>query len=233
MNSAPFIIASHELNQLATKLNPDTYAALISVSKWLFSFVGVPNTNLGRAGDVCPFVRPSLTKHFGIYFAPWTSQKPEFTSTLNFLRILAAKFSSLQPISSPERNFKALIAVFPDAKDESVSTLVQALQIFLKPEIVGHGMMIGQFYFDCAEPGLHNLDFRPLQSPYPLLVLRYMQLTDLPFLVEKPEYISQYCSKFNISSLSHLEKRLSGHGVSVLPRDWESCVRSISHSLAS
>lgn len=232
MNSNPFIIADHEVDNFSKKLPRKTYAALLSVHEWLINFVGVPNTNLGRAGDVCPFVRQSLTKHFGIYFAPWTSQKPEFLSALEFLRVLAAEFSTLQPQSLPERNFKALIAVFPGAKDESASTLVQALQIFMKLEIISRGMMIGQFYSSCAEPGLHNLDFRPLQSPYPLLVFRYMQLTDLPFLVEKPEYIAQYCAKFNISSLSHLEKRISGHGVSVLPREWANCMRTMFQSLS-
>ena len=47
--------------------------------------------------------------------------------------------------------------------------------------------MIGQFYPGCAENGLWNPDFRPLDSPLPMLAIRHMVESDLPFLTRETD----------------------------------------------
>jgi len=42
--------------------------------------------------------------------------------------------------------------------------------------------MVGQFYEGCAESGLWNDSFQPLQSPIPLLAIRNMVPSDFLFL---------------------------------------------------
>ena len=228
MSSERYIIASHKLRQFEHKLLPKDFNAICAVHQWISCFVGAPNSELGRTGDVCPFIRLGLTKHQGIYFVAWPSKVEEIHEAVQLVRELVSDFNSLPPIGHPERNFKALILVSSSCNSESEARLVEKLQLSLKSEIVGRGMMIGQFYPNCAEPGLHNAQFRPLQSPYPLLVLRYMQLADLPFLVEKQEYIARYCNKFQLTSPSILEQRLILSGISKLPKDWQKWVNSIS-----
>jgi len=66
----------------------------------------------------------------------------------------------------------------------------------LKPEFVAKGIMIGQFHPYCLESGLWNQNFRPLQAPVPLLAIRYMVLTDFPFLRKDERFISSYVKIF-------------------------------------
>ncbi|MEO0867043.1 MAG: DUF6875 domain-containing protein, partial [Cyanobacteria bacterium J06642_11] len=56
------------------------------------------------------------------------------------------------------------------------------IQRRLKPFFVEKRLMLGEFYPGNQSPGLHNPDFRPLQSPVPMLVIRSMTEPDLPFL---------------------------------------------------
>src|SRR5206468_1894821 len=49
------------------------------------------------------------------------------------------------------------------------------------------GLMLGQFHMKNEEPGLHNVNFRPLQSPIPLLAVRFMVMADLPFLTRQAD----------------------------------------------
>ena len=70
------------------------------------------------------------------------------------------------------------------------------LQASLKTEFVRQGLMIGQFHPRCEAPGLWSPDFRPLRSPIPLLAMREMVASDLPFLVGDPDHLLAYFDRF-------------------------------------
>jgi hypothetical protein len=137
-----------------------------------------------------------------------------------FTRDLLGIFEEVEPSEGTGVEFKALIAVFAELDAALAPSLIDAVQIFLKREVIRKGRMIGQFYPGCTEPGLHNPDFRPLESPYPLLVLRPMQLTDLQFLTAVPEFLQAYCDYFEIHSRADLEARLEKAGIDKLPDLW-------------
>ena len=87
--------------------------------------------------------------------------------------------------------------------------------------------MIGPFYPESVHPGLHSEEFRPFASPVPLLVIRGMQLLDLPFLCREPATLREYCRNFRISSPDDLEARLRRSGIRTRPLGWDECLRSI------
>ena len=59
------------------------------------------------------------------------------------------------------------------------------------------GLMLGQFHpLPPAEGGLWNPDFRPLRSPVPLLAIRQMVPSDLPFLTGEVEFLDSYLRVF-------------------------------------
>ena len=61
-------------------------------------------------------------------------------------------------------------------------------------------LMLGQFHpLPPAEPGLWNADFRPLRSPVPLLAIRHMVPTDLPFLTSDRRFVESYREVFGDS----------------------------------
>jgi hypothetical protein len=71
---------------------------------------------------------------------------------------------------------------YPCIATDEAAQYINGLQQKLKPSFVEAGLMIGEFHQKNDAPGLHNPDFRPLQSPIPMLAIRYMHESDLPFL---------------------------------------------------
>ncbi|NNH73018.1 hypothetical protein HLB23_24685 [Nocardia uniformis] len=88
---------------------------------------------------------------------------------------------------------RALITIFPKLDDYS---LIDDMHAEFKSSFVERGFMLGQFYPGCDQPGLWNKNFRPLDAPLPMLVVRTMMTTDFPFLVDKPEWMDAYVRKF-------------------------------------
>ncbi|EEA04230.1 conserved hypothetical protein [Burkholderia sp. H160] len=85
--------------------------------------------------------------------------------------------------------------IVPDALGDA-SGAIEFVQKQLKPMFVERHLMIGQFFPDCAEPGLHNRAFRPLQTPVPLLAIRHMVLSDIAFLYGNERYMTAYLENF-------------------------------------
>lgn len=103
------------------------------------------------------------------------------------------KFRHLPPVNEPEALLKTILVLFPAVTD---LTLINEAQRRLKERSIAMGLMIGQFYPGCEEPGVRNPEFKPLQSPLPLLAIRYMVGSDLPFLIAKSAWVEEYLKKF-------------------------------------
>nr|WP_206756504.1 hypothetical protein [Pseudanabaena sp. FACHB-2040] len=91
-------------------------------------------------------------------------------------------FLELQPNRGEMAVYKAIMLIFPDLEKEEEASLIDEIQQRLKPFFVEEGLMIGEFHEWNQTPGLHNAQFRPLQSPLPMLAIRFMVESDLPFL---------------------------------------------------
>jgi hypothetical protein len=205
--------------QATQKLFEDLYA-------YLHNKIACPDPHLGRSGDVCPFVGPALNQFHSMYFGAYEGELDP-SPILEAMRHLIALFPTLSPIHSPGSDFKAIILTFPGLSLDGGSRLIDPLQKALKPEVTAQGLMIGQFYPGCPEPGLHNSDFRPLSTPFPILVLRPMHLTDLMFLMSSPEYFRAYCRKFGVTSREQVTMRIARANVPQLPQRWEECLDAV------
>jgi hypothetical protein len=169
----PLFTAS-QVDQLGATLEP-----LATTLAWVRSFLARPNPNLGRTGPVCPYVPTALeldTIWCGLVRGQ--ADAAQLQAAIGEYREL---FLSLEPRQLPEAMNKAILIVFPDlgANGESV---VDEVQRQLKPRFVEAGLMLGEFHASNGSPGLRNPDFRPLRSPIPMLAIRHMVETDLPFL---------------------------------------------------
>lgn len=105
----------------------------------------------------------------------------------------ATLFHHLPPTDGPETLLKAVLILFPTVTDYS---MIDEAQKNLKEESVPMGLMIGQFYPGCGEPGIRNQNFRPLQSPFPLIAIRNMVSSDFPFLATRGDWVKDYLRKF-------------------------------------
>ena len=68
--------------------------------------------------------------------------------------------------------------------------------------------MIGQFHPECQARGLWSAAFRPLQAPVPLLAIREMTSSDLPFLVGSADHADVYLERYARSIPAHTRRFL-------------------------
>jgi hypothetical protein len=149
---------------------------------------------LGRTGPVCPFSKPSINR--GLFFLAYDevgSDPGETVKRILLYRDWHAEIAA--ELSEKERQFLTVVILLPNFDHEDPTEL-NDLQAQLKDEFVTQGLMIGQFHPHCEEPGLWNQKFRPLQAPLPLLAIRYMVPSDLPFLVGKARHVDAYLARF-------------------------------------
>jgi len=151
---------------------------LQNVVQWVINHTK-SNCNLGRVGAVCPFVAPALERR-----CLWLSVVDiEITSADELCRIVAKHVESYRHLPSGVGNGLATyLIVLPRLKNEGSPSIVDCVHQKMKPLVVAHGLMLGEFYPKNQAPGAHNPNFHPLQSPMPLFVLREMVAGDLVFL---------------------------------------------------
>ncbi|MGA5131363.1 DUF6875 domain-containing protein [Streptomyces olivoreticuli] len=167
------------------------------VADWISGHVARPHPNLGRRGAVCPFV--PLSQRLGlIRFALATPPVADEAGLKAATSALKAHWLAMEPRGGPHAIDKTIVLVLPGLPED----LVVRVHDRLKPEFVGDGMMLGEFFPDHPGPGLHNPAFRPLHSDTPLLVARSMVANDLPFLTEK-RYPAERRAGFVTAFLEH------------------------------
>lgn len=184
---------------LAPQVQPDIVRKNVEVLRqtvtWVKSFLCNPHPQLGRMGAVCPYTGSSLkNNHFWLTICRGSalSRRDVYESVMKY----RDWFLKIETRSDEKAHFKTILILFPDIQVEDAPKIVDVVQRELKPEFVAKGLMIGQFYPSCPEPGLWNQDFRPLQAPIPMLAIRQMVLSDFPFLRQDERFISSYIKMF-------------------------------------
>lgn len=158
------------------------------ILNWIESFLCAPNTELGRLGDVCPFAKTAVLKRSIEFY--W-NHSSSIQCLSDDIEVHREEF--LQ--SGGGNDIYRCRIIVPDLLHEA-SSAIETVQKQLKPAFVEQHLMIGQFFPDCAEPGLRNKAFRPLQTPVPLIAIRNMVPTDIAFLYGNEQYVSAYMKKF-------------------------------------
>ncbi|MCI0561511.1 MAG: hypothetical protein MN733_23735 [Nitrososphaera sp.] len=105
-------------------------------------------------------------------------------------------FLKMEPIHGDDALFKTILILFPEVTVEDAPTVIDGLQRSLKPAFAEIGLMIGEFHENNDSPGLRNARFRPLRAPVPMLAIRHMVPTDLPFLVNNANQVGLYLDRF-------------------------------------
>ncbi|MEA5464329.1 DUF6875 domain-containing protein [Leptothoe sp. PORK10 BA2] len=155
-------------------------SALLKTAQWIEDFTAKPNKNLGRSGVVCPFIPRSL-KLETIQLVEISALGMSQSELEGVIKDCRETFLQQVPRQGKLSLYKALIFVFSDITHDQCD-YIDRIQQRLKPFFVEKRLMLGEFYPGNQSPGLHNPDFRPLQSPVPMLVIRSMTEPDLPFL---------------------------------------------------
>ena len=152
---------------------------------WCVNFLGRPHSELGRSGNVCPFVPEALMRG-ALQFAVVALRNRGAAAVSEIEEIIVAcreHFLASERDHGKSDIFISMIIIFPDVTPEEAPTVIDPLQRKLKPSFVREGLMLGEFHPLSPAPGLRNRDFRPLRSPVPLLAIRHMVESDVDFLM--------------------------------------------------
>ncbi|HEX4953680.1 MAG TPA: YbaK/EbsC family protein [Thermoanaerobaculia bacterium] len=166
------------------------------VVRWAEEYLSQPHPELGREGPVCPYVQTSMRKQ--LFFL--TVRRGRDLNCPQVEEILSAYrrwFLEIEPTDGPDAIFKTILVLFPDLDPKAWNDVIEAVQGALKSEYVAQGLMIGEFHpGPPRKAGLWNPDFRPLQSPVPMLVIRHMVPTDFAFLRDERPLLATYLARF-------------------------------------
>jgi len=155
---------------------------LAQILAWVRDYLALPHPELGRRGAVCPFV-PDALKVDSIQLAEVADGEATLESIAGVIAAYRDLFLVTEPTDGPGAFQKAFLIVFSSlAATQGGSALVDKVQYRLKRYFVERGLMLGEFHSENQSPGLRNPDFRPLRSPIPMLAIRHMVDSDLPFL---------------------------------------------------
>ncbi len=171
---------------------------------WAREYLCAPHSELGRDGPVCPYAQTSLNKRL-FYVAVHPGSDLEPGDVEERLMGLRDWFLELEPRTGASSIFKTILCLFPDISMDRLSDLIDGVQERLRPEYVERGLMVGEFHPRPPEKaGLWNPDFRPLQSPVPLLAIRHMVATDFAFLKDEKDLVEAYLACFRDRVPAHL-----------------------------
>lgn len=160
---------------------------LVETWNWLRSSLAKPHRDLGRVGPVCPYMPKALNLN-SVRLKVIRSQNLDRQELSKIVLKYLDAFLDLEPKDSEESIYKAIILIFPDITHDDAPKLIDSVQKQLKPLFVESGLMLGEFHKYNETPGLHSPSFRPLRSPTPMLAIRFMVESDLPFLLSTDDF---------------------------------------------
>ncbi|WBB82300.1 hypothetical protein O7606_06065 [Micromonospora sp. WMMD882] len=182
---------------------------LRSVVDWAREYLCAPHPELGRKGPVCPYAQGSLDRDI-FYLAVQRGVDIDPAELDGALAVHRDWFRRLEPHDGPAAQFKTILLTLPDLPAEVARDVVDRTQQRLKPAYTEQGLMLGEFHDGPpAKGGLWNQTFRPLRSPVPMLVVRHMVASDLPFLADDPVTLAGYLRHFAHSGPAALRRQVA------------------------
>jgi hypothetical protein len=175
------------------------------IAAWAVEFLNAPNEHLGRRGPVCPYTRLSMDNHTFLLARAGDDDVPAIESTIDRYRRWFMQL--LEHVGRAREHLLTILVVLPGL-DRTDCGPLDALQGRLKDAFVREGLMVGQFHPRSEQSGLWNEDFRPLRAPVPLLAIRRMVSSDLPFLLDSASHLSAYLNRFAPDIPGHVRRLL-------------------------
>lgn len=173
------------------------HAPLAVILAWVNNFLARPHPDVGRPGPVCPFTPTALALDT-IWLTEIDEPNTDRHTIVEAISRYREVFLEIEPRTGPMAINKTILVVFPHLGGGAGKLLDEA-QSELKASFVDVGLMLGEFHAENESPGLRNPDFRPLRSPVPMLAIRHMVESDLPFLrrtIDEPNVRASYLRSY-------------------------------------
>jgi heptaprenyl diphosphate synthase len=178
-----------------SRIEPSEIHAVEACLHWLKEYIGQPHPQLGRNGDICPFVNTALRKQKMSFVLLEHIDTPNFGEIRS--RVLYEAWRLPRRIGESDR-FGELITtnlLFPKLTGEA-GAVVHEVHTACKTSLMRRGVMLAAFYPGYAKPAIYNSEFQLYQAPFPVIVVRPMALHDIVFLDNNREGFSEYHRRY-------------------------------------
>jgi len=173
----------------------DSVRTLRTSIDWLENYIGQPHEQLGRSGDICPFVRTALKRDkMDFLVFPHITKASTQTISNIFISEGLKLLKHLNP-SDTEMELTTTNIVFPNM-DKNNAPVLHDAHTYSKRFLTSRGVMLAVFYEGYQRPGIYNPDFKLYQSPFPIAAIRPMALHDIIFLELNEEGFREYWSRY-------------------------------------
>jgi hypothetical protein len=175
-----------EISQDPSDVGSDAANRLVIARQWITEFVVNPHPELGREGDVCPFMKKAMLQDY-VLLRSFDARLGD-ERMCDFVREMRDTLLAMSEakVGKLDRSYLTSVMVPYGLEEIEMRHQMERVHTVLKPEFVELGLMLGEFWPGHVGPGLHNKDFRPLSSPLVMLAIRHMVQTDVAFL-SQPE----------------------------------------------
>ena len=162
---------------------------------WLRDYIGQPHPDLGRKGDICPFVNTALD-HNRMRFHVHDRVREIRAEQLSDLFI----YEGLRLIERLDTEHKdaeltTVVLLFP-TMDPACHAAIHDAHTRCKSTLMRNGLMIAVFYPGYDRPAIYNPSFKLYQAPFPTATIRPMALHDIVFLDRNAEGFAEYHRRF-------------------------------------
>lgn len=178
-----------------TVVSGDAARAVQGCAQWMEDYLGQPHPELGRNGEICPYIKSALRKDhvsYRCYDAVTTITAREIADI--FLRECVALERLVDP-GDEDGDLTAICVLFPHMAPADFPRTAEAHQL-AKGALMSRGIMLAVFYPGYEKQALYNPDFKLYQSPYPVAALRPMAIRDIAFLEYNREAFAEYRRRF-------------------------------------
>lgn len=178
-----------------TAVSPGAAKAVDGCARWMEGYLGESHAQLGRKGEICPYIKSALRKdhvRYCCYDAVTTISAREIADI--FLRECVALQGLLDP-GDEDADLNAVCVLFPRLQADDFPRMAEA-HALAKGALMSRGVMLAVFYPGYDKPALYNPEFMLYQSPYPLAALRPMAVRDIAFLEFNREAFAEYRRRF-------------------------------------
>lgn len=183
-------------------------ATLAWLADWTANYLTRNIEKLGRRGPVCPFT-PQAIKLDTIRLGVSDIEPGGRDAALALVR---GAFDELDAIACAPgmEQFRAVVLAFPKCCAPEGVEMLKEIQSRLAGLSLRRSRMIGLFYPEHPSKGAWNPDFRPLDAPVPMMVVRQLVEHDAPFALRNPRLLALYLFRFRGAGLRRLHAYLAG-----------------------
>lgn len=185
---------------------PDSLERNEAVIQWARQYLGRPHPKLGRAGPICPFVRPTIDLE---QFVVRHYDSVDGTNIRVLRQIVLQESRSFRKQFArtvPNGMLASVVLVFPHITAPHFLTLDYLHDELKTHLIVKHELMSSPFHPRSIKPSVSNPEFPVFRAPFPMLALRHMDVRDITFVGTNERAFKRYHALFS--------KLFEGGGVS-------------------